>query len=55
MKRNWLKEEYIRPDFKKVWSGNLFKHAETQQGELYRNKEGRRTLSFEVNERSFFS
>jgi heptose I phosphotransferase len=54
MKNNWLKEEYIRPDFKKVWSGNLFEHAETQQGQLYRNKEGRRTLSFEVNQHSFF-
>ena len=53
-KNSWLTQTFIRPGFRKVWTGNLFEHAREQHGEVYRNKEGRRTLSFESNGQSFF-
>jgi heptose I phosphotransferase len=45
---------FIRPDFKQIWADDLFECARQQDGQIYRNKEGRRTLSFEAGGQSFF-
>lgn len=50
-----LKEEYVRGDFAAVWdNSDIFEEAKQQQGEIFRDKEGRRTLKFEKNGQAFF-
>lgn len=46
---------YLREDFKKAWAGrDPFDCARELTGQVYRAKEGRRTLQFSLNGQSFF-
>jgi heptose I phosphotransferase len=46
---------YLRDDLARAWSGcDPFEMARRQQGEIFRNKEGRRTLRFELQGRAYF-
>jgi lipopolysaccharide core heptose(I) kinase len=50
-----LKKEYVRDDFVKIWdNSDVFEQAKQQQGDIFRDKEGRRTLKFEKNGKTFF-
>ena len=49
------KELYLREDMAQLWQeSNAFEQAQQQQGEIFRNKEGRRTLRFVEGGHSFF-
>ena len=46
---------YLRDDLQAAWQGkDIFDLLKTIQGEVFRDKEGRRTLRFELNGRSYF-
>ena len=46
---------YLRSDIAQYWSENdAFELAEQQQGKVFRSKEGRRTLQFELGNKSYF-
>lgn len=46
---------FLRSDLESVWlDGDAFAVARTQQGELFRAREGRRTLRFQAGGRSYF-
>lgn len=46
---------YLREDLATAWAGKpIFKHLAELDGEVFRNKEGRRTLRFNLNGRSYF-
>jgi heptose I phosphotransferase len=46
---------YLRDDFAAYWKGqDMFDAASALQGDVHREKEGRRTLRFELNGHSFF-
>ena len=46
---------YLREDLQQSWQHDAaFVCAETQQGEVFRAREGRRTLRFQLNGRSYF-
>jgi len=46
---------YLRSDMTQYWSEeNAFDKAKTQQGEIFRSKEGRRTLQFGLGDNSYF-
>jgi heptose I phosphotransferase len=46
---------YLRDDLAEVWQGkDIFALLATLPGEVFRDKEGRRTLRFELNGRSYF-
>jgi len=46
---------YLRADLEKEWPSNtVFDNVKLQQGEIYRYKEGRRTLRFELRGKSYF-
>lgn len=50
-----LTESYLRSDLAEQWQGqDIFSVVETLQGEVFRDKEGRRTLRFELNNKSYF-
>lgn len=45
----------LRNDLATVWpQDKAFEQARTQSGDIYRDKEGRRTLRFEANDKSYF-
>ncbi|ROR98826.1 heptose I phosphotransferase [Sinobacterium caligoides] len=44
---------YLNDEFKAAWP-QPFEAAIAQQGEVYRSKEGRRTLRFELQQKSYF-
>ena len=49
------KQLYLRSDLALHWSeNNAFELARLQQGEIFRSKEGRRTLRFELGSNSYF-
>lgn len=49
------KQLYLRQDFAEHWSvKDAFSLAQQQQGEIFRSKEGRRTLRFELVGKSYF-
>lgn len=46
---------FLRDDLQQAWVGkDIFQHLATIPGEVFRDKEGRRTLRFELNGRSYF-
>lgn len=46
---------YLRTDLALAWQGEEpFQRAASQPGNIYRAREGRRTLQFEINHRSYF-
>jgi len=46
---------FLRDDLAEAWRGNdPFRIAQQQQGTIFRNKEGRRTLRFEITGRGYF-
>jgi heptose I phosphotransferase len=46
---------YLREELAAAWAGrDPFAMARAQGGEIYRDKEGRRTLRFELNRRAYF-
>ncbi|MFK8069232.1 MAG: lipopolysaccharide core heptose(I) kinase RfaP [Gammaproteobacteria bacterium] len=46
---------YLREDLKKLWPHkNVFPIVQKLQGDIYRHKEGRRTLRFDLNDKSYF-
>lgn len=46
---------FIRHDLARAWEGkDPFEQASCQQGDIFREREGRRTLRFYVGERSYF-
>ncbi len=46
---------YLREDLKKLWSHkDVFSIVQKLQGDIYRHKEGRRTLRFDLNGGSYF-
>lgn len=46
---------YLRDDLSQAWAGlSVFDQIAQLDGELFRNKEGRRTLRFELNTHSYF-
>lgn len=45
---------YLRDDLAASWRDDPFRCAQAQQGEIFRNKEGRRTLRFSSGERGYF-
>ena len=46
---------FLRDDLADAWKGrDPFQMAQAQQGEIYRDKEGRRTLRFEIDGRGYF-
>jgi heptose I phosphotransferase len=48
------KTVFVRSDIGAVWVDDPFECAQQQQGEVYRDKEGRRTLSFDAGGRPYF-
>ena len=47
---------YLRDDFQQVWKGkDPFEEVEKLQGEVYRELDGRRTLRFEFNDKTYFA
>jgi len=49
------KQLYLRSDLIQYWSeNNAFELARLQQGEIFRSKEGRRTLRFKLGDKSYF-
>ena len=49
------KQLYLRSDIAQYWSKeDAFTLAQQQQGEIFRSKEGRRTLQFELGGKSYF-
>jgi len=47
---------YLRNDFEQAWKGkDPFEEVEKLQGEVYRELDGRRTLRFEFNGKTFFA
>jgi len=50
-----LSEMYLRFDLGKLWRGrDVFSTVEQLEGEIFRHKEGRRTLRFELAGKSYF-
>ncbi len=50
-----LSENYLRSDLGKLWRGrDVFSTVEQLEGEVFRHKEGRRTLRFELAGKSYF-
>jgi len=46
---------YLRPDLAQHWSeSSAFDMAKQQQGKIFRSKEGRRTLQFELGNKPYF-
>lgn len=45
---------YLRRDLERAWGRDPFAAARAQQGEIFRDKEGRRTLRFEIEGRGYF-
>ncbi|MCX4187621.1 lipopolysaccharide core heptose(I) kinase RfaP [Methylophaga sp. OBS4] len=46
---------FLREELASAWQGkDVFALLATQQGEIFRDKEGRRTLRFQLNGRSYF-
>lgn len=46
---------YLRQELEQAWKGkDVFALLATQSGEIFRDKEGRRTLRFELNGHSYF-
>lgn len=46
---------FLREELQQAWSEKaIFQHLATIPGEVFRDKEGRRTLRFELNGRSYF-
>lgn len=45
---------YLRRDLERAWGGAPFTSARAQQGQIFRDKEGRRTLRFELAGRGYF-
>ena len=49
------REVFLAPALQQAWAGrDVFDVVRQQQGEIYRDKEGRRTLRFELNGRAYF-
>ena len=50
-----LSDIYLRLDLGKLWGGeDVFSAVQQLKGDVFRHKEGRRTLRFEVAEKSYF-
>ena len=46
---------YLREDLAQAWRNKaIFPWLQTMPGEIFRDKEGRRTLRFEVEQHSYF-
>ncbi|MET0379351.1 MAG: lipopolysaccharide core heptose(I) kinase RfaP [Spongiibacteraceae bacterium] len=45
---------YLRRDIERAWGDDPFAKARAQQGEIFRDKENRRTLRFQLAERGYF-
>ncbi len=46
---------YLRDDFKKLWTGKEpFQEVDKLTGEIFRNMNNRKTLRFEINNKSYF-
>lgn len=45
---------YLRRDIERAWGDAPFAKARAQQGQIFRDKEGRRTLRFELGGRGYF-
>jgi heptose I phosphotransferase len=46
---------FLREELQQAWAGkDIFQHLANIPGEVFRDKEGRRTLRFELNGRSYF-
>jgi len=54
MKKSTQPDLYLRRDLQRVWGQDPFAAAVAQQGEIFRDKEGRRTLRFEIDGRGYF-
>ena len=54
MKNSAQPDLYLRRDLQRVWGKDPFAAAIAQHGEIYRDKEGRRTLRFEIDGRGYF-
>lgn len=45
---------HLRDDLARAWRGDPFLHAQQQGGEIFRDKEGRRTLRFAIDGHGYF-
>lgn len=49
-----MTQVWLREDIRDLWHGDVFAAAAAQPGEVFREREGRRTLRFRHNGRSYF-